>query len=138
MQSWYNHARVSDVKVGNPVRDFDTWFGFFKNMPQFVSFVSPPSLETAKEVLPKMSFIGFQETFEEDIRQLLPTYKYINNIGKDNSTEKLIKSVGIESVKFTEEQEALVRSVLTEDYEFVKCAKELRDKGLNKGFTLPL
>ena len=138
MQSWYNHARVSDVKAGSSIRDFETWFDFFKTRPEFSSFVSPPSLQAAKESLHQMSFIGFQESLSEDMHQLLPSYKYIDAIDKDNSTQKLIDSVGIEAVSFTEEQAERVREVLKEDYEFVNYARELRKNGLNKGFTLSL
>lgn len=140
-ESWFNHNRVHNARMGQPVVDFRTWFGWKKNETQMWGLlrkspfekVREYNLDDAKEVLDQCSFIGLQETFEEDVLQLVGK-EYHHRI---NTTEELMEAGKIEAVQFTPEEASEVREAMNGDYELYNYAVELRANGKNKGFHFP-
>jgi hypothetical protein len=137
MQSLWNHNRILNVKEGKPPTEFRPWFNRYKLLTQVWSLCRKhtPSLDLAKNILSKTSFIGLQETFQSDVDQTLHPYHY--EIFR-NTTKKTSEEVGISPVKFSEEESLEVRSVLDDDYRLYKFGLELRRNGHNKDFHFPV
>ena len=136
MQSLWNHVRIIEARTGKTAPDFDTWFNCYKVATQVWSLdKSISTLERAREILSKTSFIGLTETMREDVFQLLNIYP---DTRRQNTTEIWTRKTGVPPVTFDLEQKKRVLSVLGEDYELYKFSKELRKNGHNKGFHLPL
>ncbi len=137
MQSYFNYIRFSAKILGSPVLEFREWFDQYKVATQIWALTARSEMETlddAKTILDKMSFIGLQETLQADIDQLVYPFNYVESL---NTSSQRSEKAEIPPLIFTEEQEAEVRSVLDDDYKLYQYALELRSRGLNKGFKLP-
>jgi hypothetical protein len=134
--SLYNHVRInSQLKT----LEFVDWFKLYKSFTMVNELVSCsnfsiPSLDQAKFILKNCSFIGLQDTFETDTKQLFNSYI---DILYRNITEKNAKNAGVEVLKFTNDEIDIVKEVLAEDFQLYEYAIQLRKMGYNEGFSLP-
>lgn len=137
-ESYYNHIRIFHKNKDQPVPNLKEWLNVYKGETQIHCIVrgskfTCSSFEQAKHILHNCSFIGLQETFEEDVKQLFGSDTVAN---RNNITEDNANGCGLEKVTFSKDEQKQVEELLSEDIQLYDYAVQLRSNGCNKDFQM--
>jgi len=136
-ESLFNHVRIENKKSGKEVPGFERWISQYYEETMINELTRGSQfqisvLEQSKHILDMTSYIGLQETFEEDVRRILSPNIHIKMA---NVTETKAKECGIEMVRFSDKEIEVVNDILSKDLELYKYGIWLRSQGHNNGFS---
>lgn len=132
---YYQHWLMAIAAKKPPLR-FDDFFGFLSTTSMVNTLTQCPTyenqtLENAKSILAKYSFIGLTETFVDDVTQLLPDRPIVSV----NKNAKKAEDMGYMLPRITEEQRQRLLGIIGDDQKLYDYAVQLRNDGHNKTFS---
>jgi len=134
--SLYNHLRIEHKRYNLQIPSFEEWFNGQKCLTQVWELTGQsdttilnPSLDDAREILNKMSYIGLRETFEDDIHHLFKSNIFIKNI---NVNDDKAKDLGVDIIGFSDSELDMVNEAVSDDKKLYEYAIQLRKDGHNK------
>jgi hypothetical protein len=134
--SFYYHFYITDIIEKRKPLNVDLFFKS-SNYIEIVKEISYKqeisSLERSKQILQDTSFIGFQETFKEDVEKLFG--KNIKIPLANVSIEKA-KKINTSLIKLTDKEMQIIHELTKEDRELYDYAIKLRNQGHNNGFRI--